>query len=155
MEELYWHHFARQGKQEVLLVVVVFSRPVDDFPHPPAHPEQVSVEAELPVPVAAFTPRHDAHLVPAVLCRVLRRKTSHFSTSLPTVLVNKLFSYALIPYLAFSIHSKCEVGDLRCCQLVSQVFLTFITNGPPLSPSQASPRLSSSGLKPATQTVRI
>ena len=71
MNKLYLH---RLTEQETCLVIVV-SRPVDNFPHPPAHPEQVSVEAVLPVSVAAFAPRHDAHLVPAVLCLVLNTRT--------------------------------------------------------------------------------
>lgn len=50
---------------------------LDDFLHPPGHPEQVSVEAVLPVAVAAFPPRHDAHLIPAVLCRELDTQKTH------------------------------------------------------------------------------
>lgn len=61
----------RDWKRGRLLVVVVHV--LDDLPHPPAHPEQVGVEAVLAVPVAAFTPRHNADLVPAVLSRVLLR----------------------------------------------------------------------------------
>lgn len=55
------------------VLVVVSPRPLDDLPHPAAHPEQVGVEAVLPVPVASLAPGHDADLVPAVLCRVLQR----------------------------------------------------------------------------------
>lgn len=58
---------------DVLGLVVVSSRLLDHFLHPPAHPEQVGVEAVLPVAVAALAPGHDADLVPAVLCRVLNR----------------------------------------------------------------------------------
>ncbi len=59
-----------------LFLVVVSSCFVDNLPHPPVHPEHVSVEAVLPEPLAAFIPWCDAHLVPAVLCWVLHRKVN-------------------------------------------------------------------------------
>lgn len=65
-----------QAEQEMCLVVVVSSDVLDGFPHPLGHPEQVSVEAVLSIAVAAFTPRHDAHLVPAVLLRILHTQTN-------------------------------------------------------------------------------
>lgn len=73
----YWYSSCLTGSDTccgVLRLVVVSSRVIDNFLHPPAHPEQVGVEAVLSVAVAALAPGHDADLVPAILGRVLHRR---------------------------------------------------------------------------------
>lgn len=67
--KLYWHHVAEQ--EAFLVVLIGLSHVFDSFLYPPVHPEQMRVEAVLSIAVAAFAPRHDAYLVPAVLSRVL------------------------------------------------------------------------------------
>lgn len=56
LNKLYWHRVASAGKKGKVRLVVVAAFRLDGFPHPPEHPEHVSVEAVLPVPVAAFAP---------------------------------------------------------------------------------------------------
>ena len=50
------------------------SRLFNDLPYPLLQAEHVCVEAIFSIPVAAFAPRDDAHLIPAVVKRALRKK---------------------------------------------------------------------------------
>lgn len=48
---------------------------INDFLHPPFQTEHVRVEAIFPIPVTAFTPGDNTHLVPAVVVGALRKKS--------------------------------------------------------------------------------
>lgn len=50
------------------------SRLINDLPYPLLQAEHVCVEAIFSIPVTAFTPGDDAHLIPAVVKGALRKK---------------------------------------------------------------------------------
>lgn len=56
------------------------SRPINDLLDPLLQAEHVCVEAVFPIPVTAFTPGDDAHLIPAVVKGALRKKHGVFNS---------------------------------------------------------------------------
>lgn len=55
------------------------SRPINDLLYPLLQAEHMCVEAIFSIPVTAFTPRDDAHLIPAVVKGALRKKHEVFN----------------------------------------------------------------------------
>lgn len=99
------------------------------------------VEAVFPLPVTSFTPWDNTHLIPAVVKGALRKK-SGVSNSQVQVLFLKTNSWPP----TFSDFGRLSTNPWPLKKH------TFMTKGPPLSPSQASPRLVSFTLKPWERT---
>lgn len=98
------------------------SKLINDFLYPPFQTEHVSVEAIFPIPVAAFTPGDNTHLIPAVVIGALHDKRS------PTVTFTSISSLGVIHLEALRKESS-EVTSLKELQprdLISSPYVSSL-----------------------------
>lgn len=118
------------------------SKSINDFLYPLFQAEHMCVETILPISVTAFTPWDNAHLIPAVVIGALRKNGGDSKSQVQAVAANKFPPPPTFPTTRILPTSPWPLEKL-----------TFMTKGPPLSPSQASPLLVSFTLKPWGRTA--